>query len=118
MPEPEDPQSRPDDRLVSLDQQVKDALQKQETRDAAEEALAARAAKNRQAGEAWRLMIDLVIATALVGAIGLGLDRLVGLTPWGMIVGLFLGFGLGMYLVVRRAAKMQADAQTQPKGDE
>ncbi len=47
------------------------------------------------------------LASILVGAlIGWGIDRLLGITPWGMIVFVLLGFCAGVLTVVRSAGRM------------
>lgn len=55
-------------------------------------------------GQAVKLSSEF-IAGVLVGA-GLGwmLDRLIGTSPWGMIIFLLLGFGAGVLNVMRSAA--------------
>jgi ATP synthase protein I len=54
-------------------------------------------------GQALKLSSEF-IAGVVVG-VGLGwiIDRLVGTTPWGLIVGLLLGFGAGILNVLRSA---------------
>ena len=57
----------------------------------------------------FRLSTELV-AGVLVGAlIGWGLDRWLGISPWGLIVFLLLGFAAGVLNVVR-AAKQGSDS--------
>lgn len=58
-------------------------------------------------GVAWRMSIELVAALLVGGAVGLGLDRLLGWTPWLMLVGLALGFAAGVRGAVRTAYTMQ-----------
>jgi ATP synthase protein I len=56
-----------------------------------------------------RLSTELV-AGVLVGAgIGWGLDRWLGISPWGMIVFLLLGFAAGVLNVVRAASVPPGD---------
>lgn len=44
------------------------------------------------------------LAAAIVGIVlGLGFDQLVGVSPWGLIVFLFLGFAAGVLNVLRSA---------------
>lgn len=55
-------------------------------------------------------------AGVLVGAGGgLVLDRLLGWTPWGLIVGLILGFAAGTLNVVRAARDINAGGNTGEK---
>jgi ATP synthase protein I len=56
-----------------------------------------------------RLSTELV-AGVLVGAgIGWGLDRWLGISPWGLIVFLLLGFAAGVLNVVRAAGEGSSD---------
>jgi ATP synthase protein I len=56
-----------------------------------------------------RLSTELV-AGVLVGAgIGWGLDRWLGISPWGLIVFLLLGFAAGVLNVVRAANDRSGD---------
>lgn len=86
-------------RLNSLDKRL-DAKQDKLT--------AAGAAKPDNAGfaAAMRLSTDFVAAILLGAALGYGLDRLLGITPWGMIIFLVLGFGAGVLSVLRTAGKL------------
>jgi ATP synthase protein I len=62
----------------------------------------------------FRLSTELV-AGVLVGAgIGWGLDKLLGISPWGMIVFLLLGFAAGVLNVMRAAGVMQANTLDPP----
>jgi ATP synthase protein I len=57
-----------------------------------------------------RLSTELV-AGVLVGAgIGWGLDRWLGISPWGLIVFLLLGFAAGVLNVVRAAGEGSNDS--------
>ena len=55
---------------------------------------------------AFRLASEFVAAVVVGAAIGWGLDRLAGTTPWGMIGFLLLGFAAGVLNVMRSAEKM------------
>lgn len=103
-PPKDDPAHR---ALHELDRRVKDALDEQEARVKADEALYAKAESTRASGAAWRIIIDLVAATALLGALGYGLDVVSNGSPWGLLTGLIAGFVLGMWLAARRAAAIQ-----------
>ena len=54
-------------------------------------------------GMAMRLGADFVAGVVVGAAIGWGVDRLFGTTPWGLIVFLLLGFGAGILSVLRSA---------------
>jgi ATP synthase protein I len=60
-----------------------------------------------------RLASEFVAAIVVGAAIGWGIDRLAGTTPWGMIGLLLLGFAAGVLNVMRSAEKM-ASAGTKP----
>ncbi|MCK0207208.1 AtpZ/AtpI family protein [Starkeya koreensis] len=63
---------------------------------------------------AFRLGSEFV-AGVLVGAgLGWGLDRLLGIAPWGMIVFMLLGFGAGIVNMMRAAG--EGGRKTPPKG--
>ncbi|WP_165190612.1 AtpZ/AtpI family protein [Caulobacter soli] len=87
-----------------------------EARRAAEAPIRAEHEKSSQDG--YRLLADL-IGGVLVG-LGFGwlLDRYAGTGPWGMVGGLLIGMGSSIYIVVRKATKLsaQASAQSSSKG--
>lgn len=50
-----------------------------------------------------RLGADFVAGILVGAALGWGIDRLFGTSPWGLIVFLLLGFGAGILSVLRSA---------------
>ena len=54
-------------------------------------------------GLAMRLGADFVAGVVVGAAVGWGVDRLFGTSPWGLIVFLLLGFGAGILSVLRSA---------------
>jgi ATP synthase protein I len=62
-------------------------------------------AASRASGMAlgFRLSSELVAGVLVGGGIGWGLDRLLGISPWGLIVFLLLGFTAGVLNVMRSA---------------
>ena len=82
-----------------------------EARKAAEAPKRAEHEKSSQDG--YRLLADL-IGGVLVG-LGFGwlLDRYAGTGPWGMVGGLLIGMGSSIYIVVRKATKLSAQASAQ-----
>ena len=54
-------------------------------------------------GLALRLGADFVAGVVVGGAIGWGVDRLFGTSPWGLMVFLLLGFAAGILSVLRSA---------------
>ncbi|HQZ12115.1 MAG TPA: AtpZ/AtpI family protein [Devosia sp.] len=65
-------------------------------------------------GRGFRLGSEFVAAVVVGAALGWGIDRLFGTTPWGMIILLLLGFAAGVLNVVRAAAEMNAEAAKLP----
>lgn len=82
-----------------------------EAKKAAEQPVRAEHEKSSQDG--YRLLADL-IGGVLVG-LGFGwlLDRYAGTGPWGMVGGLLIGMGSSIYIVVRKATKLSAQASAQ-----
>lgn len=56
---------------------------------------------------AMRLGADFVAGIAVGAALGWGIDRLFGTSPWGLVVFLLLGFGAGIFSVLRTAGLMK-----------
>lgn len=77
-----------------------------------------RAEHEKSSQDGYRLLADL-IGGVLVGlGFGWALDQYAGTKPWGMVGGLLIGLGLSVYLVVRKAMKMSAQASPSPdKGE-
>ena len=74
-------------------------------------------ASSHRAGLRWtaRLSAACLVAGVLVGAfIGWALDKWLGISPWGMIVFLLLGFAAGVINVMRAAGVSSGPGQ-QPK---
>ena len=62
-------------------------------------------------GAALRLGADFVAGVVVGGAIGWGIDRLFGTSPWGLIVFLLLGFAAGILSVLRTAGLVKPGPQ-------
>lgn len=60
---------------------------------------------------ALRMGSEFIAAIIVGGAIGWGVDRLAGSSPWGMIVFLMLGFAAGVLNVLRSAGQMRLPGQ-------
>jgi ATP synthase protein I len=65
----------------------------------------------------FRLSSELVGAVLLGGAIGWLLDRWLGISPWGMIVFLLLGFAAGVLNVMRAAGIVPPQTMHPPSQD-
>jgi ATP synthase protein I len=62
-------------------------------------------------GQAYKIIAEL-IGGVLVGlALGFGVDRFAGTTPWGLIGGVLLGFALSVYMARRTANRLMAQAK-------
>lgn len=68
-------------------------------------------------GIAMRLSTEFVAGVLAGGLLGWGCDRLLGTKPWGLIVLLVLGFGAGIYNVMRVSGFFPAaDTKKGPPG--
>lgn len=54
-------------------------------------------------GQALKLSSEFIAGIVVGAALGWFVDRLAGISPWGLIVGLLLGFGAGVLNVLRSA---------------
>ena len=63
----------------------------------------------------FRLSTELVAGVLVGAAIGWLLDRVLGITPWGMIVFLLLGFAAGVLNVMRAAGVVQPNRLDPPE---
>jgi ATP synthase protein I len=66
----------------------------------------------------FRLSTELVAGVVVGAAIGWGLDRLLGISPWGMIVFLLLGFAAGVLNVMRAAGVVPPNRMDPPSAKE
>ena len=70
---------------------------------------------------AWRMTLELVVGTAIGGAIGYGLDQLTGLQPVFLILVGLLGFAAGVKTVLMTAKEAseahKGDGRPAPPGD-
>jgi ATP synthase protein I len=73
------------------------------------------AANNSGFGQALKLSSEFVAGIAVGAGIGWLVDRVAGISPWGLIVFLLLGFCAGV-LNVLRSAGMMADASKGQQG--
>ncbi|TKB18613.1 MAG: ATP F0F1 synthase subunit I, partial [Mesorhizobium sp.] len=54
-------------------------------------------------GQALKLSSEFIAGIVVGAALGWFIDRVAGTSPWGLIVGLLLGFGAGVLNVLRSA---------------
>ena len=67
-------------------------------------------------GRAFRMSAEFVAGVIAGGGLGWLFDRLLGTSPWGMIVFLMLGFAAGVFNVVRAAGPIGSSSGSKPKG--
>jgi ATP synthase protein I len=67
-------------------------------------------------GLALRMASEFVAGVLVGAALGWGLDRVAGTSPWGLIGLLLLGFGAGVLNVVRAAGQMTTSATKDGRG--
>jgi ATP synthase protein I len=87
------------DRLRALDERL-------DRRQEAQASAKAAQPRNTGFGAALRLSADFVAAVLVGAGLGYGLDWLLGIAPWGMILFLLLGFCAGVLNVMRSAGKI------------
>jgi ATP synthase protein I len=68
-------------------------------------------------GRAFRLASEFVAGVIVGAALGWGLDKLAGTSPWGLIGFLLLGFCAGVYNVVRTAGRMSQAGAAMDRGE-
>jgi len=57
-------------------------------------------------GQAFKLSSEFIAGIAVGTGLGWFLDRLAGTSPWGLVVGLLLGFGAGILNVLRSTGQV------------
>jgi ATP synthase protein I len=97
-------------------QRLGDRLGQLRTRKSSETRSNADASANATAfARGFRLSAELVAGVLFGAAIGWLLDRWLGISPWGMIVFLLLGFAAGVLNVVRSAGVVPANRLDGPE---
>jgi ATP synthase protein I len=94
-----DPDAR---RLADIEERLRKAREKRDEVRQVE-------APNSKLGVAFRLVTELMAAVIVGGAIGWGLDRILGTGPFLLIVMFMVGVAAGIYTVVRTAERMNRD---------
>jgi len=62
------------------------------------------------AGQAVRLSGEFLAGVIVGAALGLGFDQITGLTPWGLVVFLLLGFAAGVLNILRAIGAVHPNA--------
>ena len=65
------------------------------------------------AGQAYKIIAELLGGVFVGLALGFGVDRFLGTAPWGIIGGVLLGFALSIYMARRTANRLMAQAKAQ-----
>jgi ATP synthase protein I len=84
-------------------QRLGDGLARQRADETANDASANRAATASGYAQGFRLSSELVAGVVVGAGLGWGIDRLLGISPWGLLVFLLLGFAAGILNVMRSA---------------
>ena len=126
MPEPADSRGSPGQRQMSDDEraafegrisELGARLDKVKAlRQAEAEAELDAEMRGRGMAYGMRMAAELVAAVIVGGAIGYGLDRWLGSTPWLFLLFLVLGFAAGVLNVVRAYEKMQKEIMARTGG--
>lgn len=61
--------------------------------------------------QAWRILTDLFGGVFVGLGVGFLVDRFFGTAPWGLIVGVLLGFGVSVWMARRTANRLMAQAK-------
>ena len=61
------------------------------------------------------LGLEFAVAVALGVGTGYFADQKWALAPWGTVAGVFAGFALGMYIVIREAKRMEKENNLKDK---
>lgn len=69
-------------------------------------------------GRAFRMSTEFVAGVLAGGGLGYVFDRVAGTRPWGLIVFLMLGFGAGIYNVMRASGFLDTRSAAGSKPDD
>lgn len=92
-------------KLEALDQKLKAV----EARKSAENREQGTAVKMNNMGLAYRMVIDLIAGVVFGVFIGIGIDRVFGTAPWGLIVMVMIGLAAGIRIMLQSAKRFEAD---------
>src|SRR5277367_5944102 len=84
-------------------QRLGEGLARQRAEDLSNDASENRAATASGYARGFRLSSELVAGVVVGAGLGWGIDRLLGVAPWGLIIFLLLGFAAGVLNVMRSA---------------
>ncbi len=103
----DDPDAR---RLADIEERLRKAREKRDEVRQVE-------APNSKLGIAFRLVTELMAAVIVGGAMGWGLDRILGTGPFLLIVMFMVGAAAGIFTVVRTAQQMNRDQAAKDAGN-
>lgn len=79
----------------------------------------ARASSNASGlGQAFRLSAEFISGVIAGGLLGWLVDRLLGTSPWGLLVCMLLGFGAGMLNMLRASGELKRGASSASSPDD
>lgn len=103
--------------MPGADENREEALKRLDERAAALQARTAKtpthAAGEAAAGQAWRIIAELLGGVLIGLALGAIADRFLPTSPWGMIGGVLGGFALSLYMAKRTADRLMAQAKAE-----
>lgn len=105
-----DPDPLEDARLTSLRKEVNAAIDKRDVAENLSNKANAGGAGAKNMGVALRMASEFASAIAVGVLLGYGADATFKTAPWGLVIGLLLGFAAGILNVVRAAQKISAEA--------
>jgi ATP synthase protein I len=97
-------------------QRLGEGLARQRADDPANDASENRAATASGYAQGFRLSSELVAGVVVGAGLGWGIDRLFGISPWGLLVFLLLGFAAGVLNVVRASVSGQGGGSRNGEG--
>jgi ATP synthase protein I len=86
-----------DRRLETIEGEREQEARKQDSREQGQSGL----------GQAFRLSTEFVAGVIVGGGLGWAIDRSFGISPWGMITFVMLGFAAGIFNAMRAAGFMR-----------
>lgn len=100
-----------DERLDALETRLK-AVQARQQAERGQDA--SEPAGQSPLGQAMRLSGEFIAGVIVGGGFGWVFDRMVGSSPWGLIIFLMLGFAAGVFNVMRSAGMWKPSRQAEP----
>ena len=99
-------------------QRLGEGLAQKRAADPSNDASENRAATASGYAQGFRLSSELVAGVVVGAGLGWGIDRLFGISPWGLLFFLLLGFATGVLNVMRASASGQGGGSRNGKGSD